>query len=420
MPSASERTATLDPRDGGARGETCDTDLPEAAWLADDPGRYEPIGEHARGGLGRVVRAIDHRLRRTVAVKQLLRHDEWHAQRFVREALITARLQHPGIVPVHEAGRWPNGEPYYVMKLVAGRTLKEVIADTRTLRDRLALLPTVVAVADATAYAHSEGVIHRDLKPANVVMGEFGETVVVDWGLAVDRTEVEEVTVATRSASVALSTSGSIVGTPAYMPPDQARGEPVDERADVYALGAILYEVLAGEAPYADAPAANVLDLVIAGAPTPLRRRASRCPRELAGIVAKAMARDARDRYDSARSFADDLRRYQTGKLVSAHAYPTWQLLRKKLAQYPRVAQVIIASVLVVSSLGVQALRGGGMAETCDANMHQRAPRPMLPAPVVVPATLRASSRAHVPCYGKYVTVAGSQIDPDDVAVEGT
>src|SRR6185436_17041335 len=121
---------------------------------------------------------------RTVAVKELLRrNDPSNEARFMREAMITARLEHPGIVPVIEAGRWPNGEPYYVMKLVEGRSLKELIAGRKTLAQRLALLPHVIAVAEAVGYAHSQDVIHRDVKPANVVVGEFGETVVVDWGL---------------------------------------------------------------------------------------------------------------------------------------------------------------------------------------------------------------------------------------------
>ena len=212
--------------------------------------------EHARGGLGRVVRAVDKRLGRTVAVKELLRHTDSNEARFLREALITARLEHPGIVPVHEAGRWPNGDPYYVMKLVEGRTLKELIAERATMRDRLGLLPHVIAVADAVGYAHSEGVIHRDVKPSNIIVGAFGETIVVDWGLARDRKrdlpEEEEGAAGPGASSLPrgsgpLSTvSGKVVGTPAYMSPEQARGEVVDERADVYAIGAVLYELLAG------------------------------------------------------------------------------------------------------------------------------------------------------------------------------
>jgi len=156
-PPVPDRTVTLAPRESDASVAPRDPVPPAPVRTpADDPERYELVGEHARGGLGRVVRAVDKRLGRTVAVKELLRHNESNEARFMREALITARLQHPGIVPVHEAGRWPSGDPYYVMKLVEGRTLKELIAERTTMRDRLSLLPHVIAVADAVGYAHSE------------------------------------------------------------------------------------------------------------------------------------------------------------------------------------------------------------------------------------------------------------------------
>src|SRR5262245_1078400 len=247
-PPPLDRTETLAPRAGTAPTLPSEADAPGAApaehLAADDPERYEQVSEHARGGLGRVVRAVDRRLGRTVAVKELLRHDPSNEARFMREAMITARLEHPGIVPVHEAGRWPNGDPYYVMKLVEGRTLKELIVERSGLRERLGLMPHVIAVADAVGYAHSEGVIHRDLKPSNVIVGGFGETIVVDWGLARDRKcHVPEPTddILTAAGSGVSTVSGKVVGTPAYMSPEQARGDVVDERGDVYALGAVLY-----------------------------------------------------------------------------------------------------------------------------------------------------------------------------------
>src|SRR5687767_14452707 len=150
------------------------------------PARYHIRGERARGGLGRILEAHDRELDRTVALKELLTQGQTTDARFVREAKITARLEHPAIVPVHEAGRWPNGEPFYAMKLVSGRSLKEVIEASPTFEERLALLPHIIAVADAIAYSHSRKIIHRDLKPSNVLIGPFGETVVVDWGLAKD------------------------------------------------------------------------------------------------------------------------------------------------------------------------------------------------------------------------------------------
>src|SRR6185369_14268601 len=148
--------------------------------------RYDVRDEFARGGLGRIFRAHDRRLARPVAVKQLIAGGSEAARRFIREALITARLQHPAIVPIYEAGRWPSGEPFYAMKLVSGRSLDQVIKQKKTLVERLTLLPNIIAVAEAMAYAHSQRIIHRDLKPANVLVGSFGETVLIDWGLAKD------------------------------------------------------------------------------------------------------------------------------------------------------------------------------------------------------------------------------------------
>jgi WD40 repeat protein len=357
-----DRTATLQPTTPAApvRAAEPATDGDDATLPVDDPDRYEQVGEHARGGLGRVIRAVDKRLGRTVAVKELLRHDEWHEARFVREALITARLEHPGIVPVHEAGRWPNGAPYYVMKLVEGRTLKELFAGTQKPAERLALLTHVIAIADAVGYAHSEGVIHRDLKPSNVIAGVFGETIVVDWGLARDTRRdgvpepADDLVRATGSAS---TISGKVVGTPAYMAPEQARGELVDERADVYAIGAVLYELLAGKAPHVDTTPQAMLDRVIAGPPTPLATSAPDAPSELVDIVQKAMARQPSERYPNGSALAEDLRRFQTGKLVSAHAYTTVQLIAKKLRQHRGVVVVAAASTIALAAIGVESVR---------------------------------------------------------------
>jgi serine/threonine protein kinase len=156
--------------------------------------------------------------------------------RFEREAAITARLQHPAIVPIYEAGTWPDGKAFYAMRLVEGRTLARAIDAATTLEARIALLPHVVAVTEALAYAHDKRVIHRDLKSGNVLVGAFGETVVIDWGLAkeLDRPDVEDEPTAPHHA---LTRVGSVMGTPCFMAPEQARGEPLDERADVYALG---------------------------------------------------------------------------------------------------------------------------------------------------------------------------------------
>jgi WD40 repeat protein len=363
-----DRTQTIAPRGESVRGTeptirargTPDWDAsapsPGVSLPIDDPERYRDATEHARGGLGRVVRARDVRLGRTVAVKELLKKSPIAEQLFVREALITARLQHPGIVPVHEAGRWPSGEPYYVMKLVQGRSLKEVIGTRKTLAERLGLLPHVITVAEAIGYAHSEQVIHRDIKPANVVVGDFGETVVVDWGLARDgKRDVPEVDLelgdqSGSGESRTSTVSGKVIGTPQYMPPEQARGDIVDQRADVYALGALLYETLTGQPPYAGPDSQSILAQVVAGPPRPIVELAPGLSTDLQAIVAKAMCRDVRDRYSSGKELAEDLKRYQTGQLVTAHTYRTRDLLGRWLQRHRgQVAVAAFGSLLMIA-----------------------------------------------------------------------
>jgi eukaryotic-like serine/threonine-protein kinase len=205
--------------------------------------RYLIGGEFARGGIGRILTAHDERFNRPVAIKEPLENSgsAAHLARFQREAAITARLQHHAIVPVYDAGSATDGRPFYVMKLLSdGRTLKQVVADAPGVEARLALLPNVITVVDAIAYAHSVGIIHRDIKPSNVILGPFGETVVIDWGLAKDLDEQvsadESVPAPYRAPTNEFTSAGAVVGTAYYMPPEQARGEAIDHRADVYAL----------------------------------------------------------------------------------------------------------------------------------------------------------------------------------------
>jgi hypothetical protein len=268
-----------------------------------DPDRYEVLAEHGRGGIGRVMRARDRELGRPVAIKELLVSTRSSELRFFQEALITARLEHPGIVPVHEAGRWPDGTPFYSMKLVAGRPLSALVNHATTLEQRLALVPNVIAVADAVAYAHSKGIIHRDLKPSNVIVGEFGETVVIDWGLAKDigTNEAASQGAENEPRHSDLTSAGAVLGTPAYMSPEQASGAAVDERADIYALGALLHFLLTGEPPSTS---------------TKLRK-----PADVAAIAIKALSRAPGDRYETANEFSEELRRFVAGAAVRARRY---------------------------------------------------------------------------------------------------
>ena len=330
------------------------------------PALYRVTGEFARGGMGRVLLAQDRRLGRTVALKEL--HEgagPGAAGRFVREAMVTARLQHPAIVPVYEAGRWPGGRPFYAMKLVEGRSLDGLLRDAGSLAGRLALLPHLIAVAEAVAYAHGQRVVHRDLKPANVLVGPFGETVVVDWGLARElgaegKVQHEEPGALSATAGAGQTVTGTVLGTPHYMPPEQARGLPVNERADVYALGAMLYFLLAGAPPHAGKTAEEALVAAAGGHVEPVERREPEAPAELVAIARQAMATAPGDRYPSARELAADLRRFQTGQLVRVHHYSTRELLLRFVKRHRAavlVASFLTAALLLAVAIGFLAVR---------------------------------------------------------------
>ena len=316
---------------------------------------YVVEGEFARGGMGRILSARDRRLGRAVALKELKADATPEAARFVREALVTARLQHPAIVPIYEAGRWPDGSPFYAMKLVSGRSLDALIRAAGSLPERLALLPHLLAVAEAVAYAHSQRVIHRDLKPANVLVGAFGETVLVDWGLAKDLSQPSsgdagKPAPSRTAAGDGETVVGSVLGTPAYMPPEQARGETVDERADVYALGAMLYYLLVGAPPHAGTTVQEVLAAAATQRPEPVEAREPAAPGDLAAIVAKAMEPELARRYPTAAALAADLRRFQTGQLVSAHRYSPRELLRRFVRQHRAALGVAAVSLLAIAA----------------------------------------------------------------------
>jgi tetratricopeptide (TPR) repeat protein len=314
----------------GAEGEQQDPDRG-----ASDPHRYVIRRELFRGGMGRISIAEDTLLHREVAIKELLAPSTALAARFHRELALTSRLQHPSIVSIHDGGTWPSGEPFYVMRLVSGQSLDRVIARHASVAARIGLLPHGIAMVDALAYAHSEGIIHRDLKPANILVGDFGETVVIDWGLARDLRAPD-------------GDERLVVGTPAYMAPEQARGEVVDERSDVYALGAVLYHMFAGAAPYSGTAASEIVRAVVAAAPVPLAERAA-LPPDLLAIVDKAMARDPKQRYGAAGELAGDLKRFQQGQLVGAHRYSTWELARRWLRRHRTAVAVATVGVLAVA-----------------------------------------------------------------------
>jgi len=324
--------------------------------------RYVLDKQIATGGMGRVFSGRDLRLFRTVAIKMLRAQDPALARRFEREVRLAARLQHPGVVPVYDAGFWPSGEPFLVMKLVLGQSLARVVKDADTREDRMGLLPQVIAAAEAIAYAHDQGIVHRDLKPSNILVGAFGETVVVDWGLAKDlrAQDVADRDTASITGIQPLggdTAVGAIVGTPSYMSPEQAAGKPVDLRSDVYSLGAILYYVLAGTAPQpaatnppGQAPAAS-------GKLVPLGMLEPRLPPDLLAIVDTAIAMDPDDRYPSAFELAEDLKRFASGQLVAARQYSPLARVGRFVTHHPvaiGLACAAVATGMIITALAVR------------------------------------------------------------------
>jgi len=291
------------------------TGVPAGVPADDRPPASVPPGYRfadviGRGGMGEVVLAEDLQLGREVAVKRM-RSGSPSAEataRFLREARIQARLDHPAVVPVHELGRDPDGRPYFTMKRVTGVTLDRLIADGAPLHK---LLRAFVDVCLAVELAHARGVIHRDLKPANVMLGDYGEVYVLDWGVARILAEHEAAAIGGDSQDGETQV-GAILGTLGYMSPEQMRGDPVTPATDVYALGATLYEILAGVPAHPRGQAA--MASTMSGPPvSPLERRADRAiPPELDAVCMDAMVDDPAAR-PGARGIADRIQRYLDG-----------------------------------------------------------------------------------------------------------
>ncbi|MGE0432161.1 MAG: tetratricopeptide repeat protein [Planctomycetota bacterium] len=376
---------------------------------AERVGRFRLGSELGRGGMGSVRIATDTELGRDLAIKQLLATNRVAVERFIEEAQITAQLEHPNIVPVHDLGADANGRPWLAMKRIAGRSLAAHIADWKTTRrgplqaaELHRLLGLFGKIADAIAFAHSRGVVHRDLKPHNVMVGEWGEVLVVDWGLARplandrhdDRHDHEQaprvITSRRGEDSHDLTVDGAVFGSPGWMPPEQAAGDvaAIDERSDIFALGAILYHMLTLHAPY---EAKSARDALVLAARGDFRRprdvaSAARIPRELEAIVLRAMAYEPADRYQTVGEFEADLAAWRALRPTTAWRAGPIDRLTRSMRRHPTttlaVTLVLIATGLVAALLSLlyaaerdraaEATRAAQAAQVADAERAQR------------------------------------------------
>lgn len=331
--------------------------------------RYSLTRLHAEGGLGRIWVARDGSLDRDVALKELkphTAHDPSAWRRFLREAQVTGQLEHPNIVPVYE---WnPSGDdraPFYTMRLVKGKTLREAVSqyhDRRRARqgdplDLPRLLQAFVNVCQAISYAHSRGVIHRDLKPDNIILGDFGEVLVLDWGLAKTRRGDVSPAPAAGSAEATmaadLTTLGVVVGTPAYMAPEQAaaHAEQVDERTDVFGLGAVLFEILTGRPPRTGPGVKTIIEDAVRRPVMRARQVLSDVPAALDAVCAKALALAPGDRYPAAVDLAREIQRYLADEPTAAYR-ESWLRRGARWARKHRTT-VAVATAVGVLSLAV-------------------------------------------------------------------
>ncbi|HEX5052628.1 MAG TPA: protein kinase [Planctomycetota bacterium] len=357
------------------------------------PSRYRLEGEIARGGMGAILKVWDTDLHRALAMKVILGEEELRIDdgstaeirlsRFLEEAQITGQLDHPGVVPVHELGVDKGGRVYFTMRLVKGRDLGEIINKSRSGEDGWSLtraLNVLHRVCETMAYAHTKGVVHRDLKPENIMVGQFGETYAMDWGLArvlgkpdgeaqrrrllansvASFVQTDRHGQAVESDPGSRTQAGAILGTPYYMPPEQAAGEleTIGPQSDVYAVGAILYHLLTGKRPYEEVPrttALSVVRAVIEGPPIAVTRLDPKVPAELVAICERAMERSPEDRYPSMVAMGADLQAYLENRVV--HAYQSGAVAEFfKWVRRNRGFSAALASLVFVSIVGLAGL----------------------------------------------------------------
>jgi serine/threonine protein kinase len=353
---------------------------PSAPRAGMTPGeRFDVQQILAQGGLGVVFLARDREIDRTVALKQIKSQwadDEDSRARFLLEARVTGRLEHPGVAPVYALGTDETGRPYYAMRLIRGESLLEVLErfhhsrvasdSAKRMSELRKLLQRFLDVCNAVDYAHSKGVLHRDIKPANIMLGKYGETLVVDWGLAKVIGSDEDVALTTRMAPSMADDAGgtstrigAAIGTPAYMSPEQASGRhhELGPATDVYSLGATLYHLLTGCLPHAIEEDVGVMIAAAqSGQIAPLRQHVRWLPRPLESICLKALAARPEARYISARALSDDIQRWLADEPVTAHRERWTERLSRWTRTHRALASALLAGYLVLTAAIVAGL----------------------------------------------------------------
>ena len=349
--AAQDVNALMDeiPKDADSRPEASADDAPTVP--ASHAARYRILNLLGQGGMGKVYKAHDLQLNRYVALKFIQAGDPEMQRRFLQEAQAQARVDHEAICRVYEVGNL-EGRPYIAMQFIAGRTLKDA-ASRLTLEQKLQVMRTV---AEAVHEAHRTGLIHRDLNPSNIMVEESADgrwkPYITDFGLAKE------------PASASKTAAGTIAGTPHYMAPEQASGDlrRLDRRADVYSLGATLYELLCGHPPFDGENALEVLGKTLSDDPAPLRRRNPSIAPDLDCITMKCLEKEPNRRYDSARAFAEDLTRYLNGEPILARpqgaAYRAVKFLRRHRVWV--AAGTVAAAAVAGAGAGVRAGDQGG------------------------------------------------------------
>ena len=324
----------------------------QKSLINEDTPRFSLVGKLGEGSQGIVYRVNDRDCHREVACKVLsyATTDPEEISRFIHEAQVTAQLEHPGIVPIHDLGELRDGTVFYTMKRIDGKSLAELLEKSGGIPEhRYELMQILLRICETLSFAHSRGVVHRDLKPRNIMVGPFGEVLVLDWGLAkvINCPDVVRPMSSMRTvpdADAYRTLNGTAVGTPAYMSPEQAMGEvdTLDRRCDIYSLGVILYEMLAGESPYVRGEARKVMPQVSHGMWTKLGQRpiGAKLPRALIAIVHRAMAFERSDRYQLVEDFAHDLRTFLAGGAISAYQETTLEKIGRVLSHHRRQVRV--------------------------------------------------------------------------------